>query len=77
VQKKIDLLEAEEPVFKSMEQINSEFDIHKNGDIFLKDIANLKEFYHGARNKSKVMEEKNAEFLSKKYSYRPKSTFRL
>ena len=77
MQKKIDLLEAEEPVFKSMEQINAEFGVHQNADVFLKEIANLKAFYHGARNKSKEMEEKNAEFLRKKYSYRPKSTFRL
>lgn len=77
MQKKIDSLEAEAPVYKSMEEIDAAFDVHQNLDIYQKDMAALKLFYKGIINKSREKDEKDAEFMRKKYSFRPKVNFRI
>ena len=76
-QKKIDSLEAEAPVYKSMEEIHAAFDVHQNFDVLQKDMAALKLFYKGTINKSREKDEKDAEFMRKKYSFRPKVNFRI
>ncbi|MEY3500942.1 MAG: hypothetical protein RL308_2611 [Bacteroidota bacterium] len=62
---------------KTIDQIHAEFMIHNNYDVFQNEMATLKAIYMGGINKSKTNEEKEAEFLRKKYDYRPKITFQL
>lgn len=77
MQQKIESLTEKTAEVKTMEQISNEFSVHNDFDIYERDMAALKAFYVEGINKSNEKAEKDSEFLRKKYSFRPKITFKL
>lgn len=61
----------------TMDQIDADFNVHLDVERINREMAALKSIYMGESNKSKEKEEKEAEFLRKKYGRRNNNTFRL
>lgn len=62
---------------KTMDQINADFMLHQDFERLNREMAALMTIYMGGSNKSKENEEKEAEFLRKKYGRRKNNNFRL
>lgn len=61
---------------KTIDQIHADYLIHLDYDRLNREMAILMNFYMGESDKSKEKEEKEAEFLRKKYGRRRNNTFR-